>query len=545
MAKFQIFPPTDAEYPLTVIWVEDRKDHYVRKEEVIAVLNAASGWINISAPFPGIIDTAEVARGDRLKERKALLVLRQEAAAPVHTPGEAAPLREEASKPAADQPPAAAPQKPEPEEKKAAPDPAAKPAKAARASRKQRLSFGELALLGSVALVGWAVYDHLTSPYSGAMSKEAMTARKVSAKDLAPREDWDSVFPGQGMIVLQDRTVPVFSNANRERNCGAAIIADNFAAFDAGCFSREMIEESQSGGRARADFLYRYAKDGRITEYSFPIKALHYWGFGSADNVVALAELAPAAGGETAGEKTGLSGYMTISTSNPPAFAEQTIPSSDLALPNEVRGLQYWSAEGPKFKNDELLALPLTFGGLSSQTISDLAGQGGLLRVPLEDGKMRLAGFIGYRKTVIPPKAAGEQRLHQITVSGSFFSDADYAHIDAARKGNSTAGSSRFRLDTDRTRSESSIALRNMCPHPVRFNFINMAEDKIRYIEAGSGDALSLEPLNLGPKVYYSVDTGSPKAPGARAIEFNGTTYHMQPVNLEGVRLGLIAQDCR
>ncbi|MEH0069199.1 hypothetical protein V6L77_00915 [Pannonibacter sp. Pt2-lr] len=347
------------------------------------------------------------------------------------------------------------------------------------------------------------------------------------------------------MIVLKDRTVPVFSNANRERNCGAAIIADNFAAFDAGCFSREMIEESQSGGRARADFLYRYANGGRITEYSFPIKALHYWGFGSADNVVALAELAPAAGGETAGEKTGLSGYMTISTSNPPAFAEQTIPSSDLALPNEVRGLQYWSAEGPKFKNDELLALPLTFGGLSSQTISDLAGQGGLLRVPLEDGKMRLAGFIGYRKTVILPKAAGEQRLHQITVSGSFFSDADYAHIDAARKGNSTAGSSRFRLDTDRTRSERSITLRNMCPHPVRFNFINMAEDKIRYIEAGSGDTLSLESLNLGPKVYYSVDTGSPEAPSARAIAFNGTTYHMQPVTLEGVRLGLIARDCR
>ncbi|MEH0069200.1 hypothetical protein V6L77_00920 [Pannonibacter sp. Pt2-lr] len=132
-----------------------------------------------------------MARGDRLKERKALLVLRQEAAAPVHTPGEAAPLREEASKPAADQAAPVEPQKPEPEKKKDA------AAKATKASRKSRLGFGELALLASLALVGWAAYDHFTSPYSGPLSLEAMAAVKVSAKDLAPREDWGLCFRGK------------------------------------------------------------------------------------------------------------------------------------------------------------------------------------------------------------------------------------------------------------------------------------------------------------------------------------------------------------
>lgn len=107
-------------------------------------------------------------------------MLRQEAVAPVHTPGEAAPLREDASKPAADQAAPVEPQKPEPEKKKAAPDPEAKAAKATKASRKSRLGFGELALLASLALVGWTTYDHFTSPYSGPLSKEAIAARKVS-----------------------------------------------------------------------------------------------------------------------------------------------------------------------------------------------------------------------------------------------------------------------------------------------------------------------------------------------------------------------------
>ncbi|WP_430514571.1 hypothetical protein [Pannonibacter phragmitetus] len=347
------------------------------------------------------------------------------------------------------------------------------------------------------------------------------------------------------MIVLKDRTVPVFSNANRDRNCGAAMIADTFAAFDAACFSREMVAETPSGSRARADFLFRDASGGLITEYSFPIKAMYYWGFGSADNAVALAELEPAAGGGKPGKQTGLSGYLTISTSNPPAFAEQTIPSHDLAFPNEVKGLRYWSSDGPTFKDDKLLALPLTFEGMYQLALSDLSDQGGLLRVPNKDGKMRLAGFIGYREAVIPPKTAGEEKMYRITVSGSFFSDDDFAHMTAAGDGKLAAGATRFPLDSTRASTAEPITLSNTCPHPVRFNFINTAEDKIRYVEAGSGEALSLSPLNLGPEVYYSVDTGSPKAPGTRAIEFNGTTYHMQLITLDGVRLGLIARDCR
>lgn len=544
MAKFQIFPPADAEYPLTVIWVEDRKDHYVRKEEVIAVLNAASGWINISAPFPGIIDTAEVARGDRLKERKALLVLRQEAAAPVHTPGEAAPLREEAGKPAADQAAPVEPQKPEPEKKKDAPDPAAKAAKATKASRKSRLGFGELALLASLALVGWVAYDHFTSPYSGPLSQEAMAAVKVSAKDLAPREDWGAVFPGQGMIVLKDRIASIFGAEERDYSCGAAMIADNFAAFDASCFSKTTIEETGSGGRAVADFLFRTARDGQIIERRFAVRAFHYWGFGSEANTVALAELEPPPGGD-ASARTGLSGYLTISTSEPPAFVEQTMPLQDLAYPQEVKGLRYWSSEGPSFEKDKLLAVPLIFAGISPMTAGVQAGQTGLLRAQGKDGKMRFAGFARYRREVRPPKNAEEERQYIFTISGRFFSDADYAHMDAVRKGTLAPGADRIALDSKRQAVEEPITLANTCPHPVTFNFINVAKDKIKYIDVDAWENLSLSPLNLGPEVYYSVDTGSPEAPGARAIAFNGTTYHMQQVNLEGVRLGLIARDCR
>lgn len=539
MTKFQIFPPAGAEYPLTVIWVEDRKDHYVRKDEVIAVLNAASGWINISAPFPGIIDTAEVSRGDRLKERKALLVLRQEAAAPVRTPGEAAPLREQPVAQGTQASTSAKQDKPAASETEKAAKTGAKPA------RKSRFGFGELALLASFALVGWVAYDHFTSPFSGPLSKEAMAAVKVNPADLAPRGEWGAVFPGQGMIVLQDRTVPAFSNANRDRNCGAAMIADTFAAFDAKCFSREMVEVSSSGGRARADFLFRDASGGRITEYSFPIKALHYWGFGSADNAVALAELAPAAGGGKPGKQTGLSGYMTISTSTPPAFAEQIIPARDLSVPNEVKGLRYWSSDRPAFKDDKLLALPLIFEGISPLSSSDLAGQGGLLRAPNMEGKIRLAGFVGYRKQMIPPKTASEEKLYRVTVSASFFSDDDFAHMSAATAGKLAAGATRFPLDSTRASTKEPIALRNTCSRPVRFNFIDPAEDRIRYIDIAARDDLLLEPLNLGPKVYYSIDTGSPTAPGAKAIAFNGTTYHMHLITLEGIRLGLIARDCR
>ncbi|SUC82796.1 Uncharacterised protein [Pannonibacter phragmitetus] len=538
MAKFQIFPPTDADYPLTVIWVEDRKDHYVRKEEVIAVLNSASGWINISAPFPGIIDAAEVARGDRLKERKALLVLRQEAVTTVHTPGEAAPLREEQE---ADQPPAAAPQKPEPEKKKAAPDPAAK---AAKVSQKRRLGFGDLALLGSFALVGWVVYDHVNSPYSGPLSEEAMAAVDLNPQDLAPREEWGAAFPGQGMIVLQDRIAAIFGAEERDYSCGAAMIADNFAAFDASCFSKATIEETGSGGRAVADFLFRTARDGQIIERRFAVRAFHYWGFGSEANTVALAELEPPPGGD-ASARTGLSGYLTISTSEPPAFVEQTMPLQDLAYPQEVKGLRYWSSEGPSFEKDKLLAVPLIFAGISPMTAGAQAGQTGLLRVHGKDGKMRFAGFARYRREVRPPKNAEEENQHIFTVSGRFFSDADYARMDAVRKGSLAPGATRFRLDSDRQAVGAPITLTNTCPHPVTFNFINMAKDKINYIDVDAWENLSLSPLNLGPEVYYSVDTGSPTAPDAKAIAFNGTTYHMQPVNLDGVRLGLIARDCR
>ncbi|PWW01910.1 hypothetical protein DFR52_102574 [Hoeflea marina] len=376
--KVDIYPPRDtASYPMTLLWIEERTNIAVKAGDVIAVLDTPGGEVRLAAPFDGRIDAANHRRGDRLKQRMALLRL-------VRTGPEAGTEQSRKRNMTLDE---------EIDQHFEA--------SGITVPDRQPWSWSERGLIACVLLllaVGghqwWESADETGKIYDGPLSQARMMAGDSGGARAAWTQSMEAFANGQGIL-------QVFATEGDDSyvSCPAVLVGDNIAAVPDDCASAA-YPELETGRLPVAYFRTSVLATGRLKTLSFPVRELRYWRAPEGEDKsqsVALAVLRPAPG-RTVRADTGRSGFSVIGRSKPPAYL---LVDEVEGEPGDMRssyGCRFWASSAPR-SDAAGNRLPL-----SVEVENCLASrQLGVVREPAE-GK---AYFTGFFATSTAPGADG------------------------------------------------------------------------------------------------------------------------------------------